>query len=64
MKQYVGLDWTTWQQTKQNLRAQLLEKVRADQNATLEVMLKQWWAPSTRSILHTIIQNLQKKANV
>ncbi len=64
MKQYVGLDWTTWQQTKQNLRAELLEKVRADQNATLEVMLKQWWAPSTRSILHTIIQNLQKKANV
>jgi hypothetical protein len=38
--------------------------VRADQSATLEVMLKQWWAPSTRSILHTIIQNLQKKANV
>jgi enoyl-CoA hydratase/carnithine racemase len=64
MKQYIGLDWTTWQQTKQNLRAQLLEKVRADQSATLEVMLKQWWAPSTRSILHTIIQNLQKKANV
>lgn len=64
MRQYIGFDWTTWQQSKQNLRKELLEKVRADQSETLETMLKQWWSPSTRSILHTIIQNLQKKADV
>ncbi|MEY3678840.1 MAG: hypothetical protein RI924_981 [Bacteroidota bacterium] len=61
MKQYIGFDWTTWQQSKQNLRKELIEKVQADQTDSLEVMLKQWWSPSTRSILHTIIQNLQKK---
>ncbi len=61
MKQYLGFDWTTWQQSKQNLRKELLGKVQADQTETLEVMLKQWWSPSTRSILHTIIQNLQRK---
>ena len=61
MKQYLGFDWTTWQQSKQNLRKELVEKVQADQTETLDAMLKQWWAPSTRSILHTIIQNLQKK---
>jgi enoyl-CoA hydratase/carnithine racemase len=61
MKQYLGFDRTTWQQSKQNLRKELIGKVQADQTDTLEVMLKQWWSPSTRSILHTIIQNLQKK---
>jgi enoyl-CoA hydratase/carnithine racemase len=61
MKQYLGFDWTTWQQSKINLRTELMERVQADQTATLEAMLKQWWSPSTRSILHTIIQNLQRK---
>ncbi len=61
MKQYLGFDWTTWQQSKINLRTELVQTVQADQTATLELMLKQWWSPSTRSILHTIIQNLQKK---
>lgn len=61
MKQYLGFDWTTWQQSKINLRTELVQTVQADQAATLELMLKQWWSPSTRSILHTIIQNLQKK---
>ncbi len=64
MRQYIGFDWTTWQQSKQNLRRELLEKVNADQSATLDIMLKQWWSPSTRSILNTIIQNLQKKKDV
>lgn len=64
MRQYLGFDWTTWQQSKQNLRKELLEKVNADQRETLETMLQQWWSPSTRSILHTIIKNLQKKADV
>ncbi|MFM6953426.1 MAG: enoyl-CoA hydratase/isomerase family protein [Sphingobacteriaceae bacterium] len=62
MKQYIGFDWTTWQKSKQNLRKELLEKVRADQSDTLSEMLKQWWSPGTRSILQTIIQNLQKKS--
>lgn len=61
MKQYLQLDWTTWQQSKLNIRKELMAKVQADQSESLEMMLKQWWSPSTRSILHTIIQNLQKK---
>lgn len=64
MKQYIRLDWTTWQQSKLNLRRELLSKVQTDQSATLEVMLKQWWSPVTRSILQTIIQNLQSKKDV
>ncbi len=62
IQKYIQLDWTTWQQSKMNLRKELLNKVSVDQSETLEIMLKQWWSPSTRSILHTIIQNLQKKS--
>nr|MBC7611376.1 enoyl-CoA hydratase/isomerase family protein [Pseudopedobacter sp.] len=64
MQQYIQLPATTWQQTKLNLRKELISKVSEDQTETLEVMLKQWWSPSTRAILKTIIQNLTRKENV
>lgn len=62
MQKYIQLDATTWQQSKVNLRAELISKVNADQTAMLDIMLKQWWSPGTRSILKTIIQNLQQKS--
>ena len=62
MQQYLQYNRTTWQQSKLNIRKELLLRVGADQSGSLELMLKQWWSPSTRSILHTIIQNLQKKS--
>lgn len=58
---YMQFEQNTWQQSKLNLRKSLIEKVNEDQTATLEIMLKQWWSPSTRSILKTIIENLQGK---
>lgn len=62
MLKYIQLERTTWQQSKVNLRADLLKKMSVDQSETLEIMLKQWWSPSTRSILKTVIQNLQQKS--
>lgn len=61
MQKYIQLDATTWQQTKLNIRKELIARVQADQSEMLQIMLTQWWSPSTRSILQTIIQNLQKK---
>ena len=61
MKKYLQLDRTTWQQSKMSLRRELLVKINADHTESLNDMLKQWWSPSTRSILNTIIQNLKKK---
>ncbi len=63
IQKYIQMDSTTWQQSKVNLRAELLAKVSTDQSEILEIMLKQWWSPSTRSILKTIIQNLQQKSS-
>ena len=40
------------------MRRELLSKMSADRTQMLDVMLEQWWSPSTRSILKTIIENL------
>jgi Delta3-Delta2-enoyl-CoA isomerase len=62
MQTYIRLERNTWQQSKINMRQELLKKVSRDPSEMLEPMLAQWWSPSTRSILKTIIQNLQQKS--
>jgi enoyl-CoA hydratase/carnithine racemase len=61
MSVYLQFEQNTWQQSKLNLRKALIAKMNEDQTETLEKVLKQWWSPSTRSILKTIIDNLQGK---
>ncbi len=63
IQKYIQMESKTWQQSKTNMRAELVAKVSADQSDILEIMLNQWWSPSTRSILKTIIQNLQQKSS-
>lgn len=62
VRKYMAFERTTWSQSKVNIRRDLIAITSADQSADLEVMLKQWWAPSTRAILKTIIDSLQKRA--
>lgn len=61
IKTYLALERNTWSESKLNIRQELIQAATANQTATLDKMLAQWWAPSTRSILKTILANLQKK---
>lgn len=61
VRKYMAYEVNTWQQSKLNIRKELIAVNEVDQSADLDLMLKQWWAPSTRAILKTIIDNLQKK---
>jgi len=61
IRKYMALEPNTWQQSKLNIRKELIAATSADQSAALEIMLAQWWAPSTRNLLKMIIDNLQKK---
>ncbi|RYZ48386.1 MAG: enoyl-CoA hydratase/isomerase family protein [Sphingobacteriales bacterium] len=61
IRKYMAMERNTWTQSKLNIRKELILATKADQSAELEAMLRQWWSPSTRSILKTIIDNLQKK---
>ena len=64
MHKFIQFNKTTWQQSKLNMRQELLEKLNADESQMLETILKQWWSPSSRAILKTIIGNLQNKQTI
>lgn len=57
---YMQLDQQVWRQSKRYLRRGLLSHLNNEKEDVLATVLKHWWAPSTRSILHTIINNLKK----
>lgn len=59
LHQYIQFEAKTWQQSKVNMRRELLSKMGRDSSGVLDIMLEQWWSPSTRSILKTIIENLK-----
>ena len=61
-KQYMQFDKNAWSASKLNIRKNLLAKVEETKGEAIEQVLRQWWAPATRSILQTIIDNLTKKA--
>lgn len=61
IRKYMALELNTWQQSKLNIRKELIAATSADQSEALKVMLAQWWSPATRNILKMIIDNLQKK---
>lgn len=50
-----------WQATKLNLRKDLIDLFSADHGPVVQQALVQWWRPSTRSIMETIIANLTQK---
>lgn len=59
-RKLMAFEPNTWQQSKLNLRKDLIALTGADQSQDLALMLKQWWSPNTRAILKALIDNLQK----
>lgn len=61
VKTYAQLEKNAWRSTKKNLRQPLLESLEKDKEQVIQQVLEQWWRPSTRVILKTIIENLTTK---
>lgn len=61
IKSLTQFERNTWSITKRNLRKELLLTMKDDQDNAIEQALEQWWRPSTRAILKTIIENLTSK---
>ena len=61
IRKFMAMERNTWGQSKLHIRKELIAATTADQSQELEAMLKQWWSQATRSILKTIIDNLQNK---
>lgn len=58
---YTQFERQTWWQSKANLRKELAQRMAAGRQESIAMVLKQWWAPSTRAIVKTIIDNLTQK---
>ncbi len=59
---YMKMNAETWQQSKLNLRKELIGQMQTDQSETLNKMLEQWWTAETRLSLQKVINQLTKSA--
>lgn len=63
IKSLTQYEQQSWRSSKLNLRSQLIEEFSKDQTEVINQVLEQWWRPTTRSIMKTIIDNLTHKKN-
>jgi enoyl-CoA hydratase/carnithine racemase len=56
----MSINPNTLQQTKLNLRRELLSVLQADNNDILDKMTAHWWSNETRSSLHRMVEKLTK----
>lgn len=61
MRKFLQFDPVSWRNSKLNLRQGLLAEFNADHTEAIDTILAQWWTPSTRSLLQSIIDNLKSK---
>lgn len=61
LKSVTQFEKNAWQSTKLNLRSDLIAAFSGDHDEVIKQVLAQWWRPSTRSIMKTIIDNLTQK---
>lgn len=61
LQTYIQFDTNAWQQSKLNMRREMIASFKEKDDELINTLLKQWWDPSTRSILKTIINNLTEK---
>ncbi len=59
-KSWTQFDRAAWGATKVNLRQELLRNIQENKTEAIQQVLAQWWRPTTRQILKTIIDNLTK----
>lgn len=61
VKSLMQFEKNAWRTSKLNFRKKLIAEFQKDQTEVINQVLAQWWRPSTRAILKTIIENLTQK---
>lgn len=61
IKTVTQFERNAWQASKLNLRKDLIDSFSADPEDVIKQVLEQWWRPSTRAIMKTLIDNLTSK---
>ena len=63
IKMLTQYERNAWQNTKSNFRSELVKALAENVDESIEQVLTQWWRPSTRAVLKTIIENLTQRKN-
>lgn len=63
IKMLTQYERNAWQNTKRNFRSELVKALAENVDESIEQVLTQWWRPSTRAVLKTIIENLTQRKN-
>lgn len=58
MDHYLKFNQTGWQQSKINIRKDILDSFDFDLETDIERRMVQWWAPETREIMKALIEKL------
>jgi len=61
LKAVTQFERNAWQASKLNLRKDLIEVISGSHDDMIKQVLDQWWRPSTRAIMKTIIDNLTQR---
>ncbi|HMR18040.1 MAG TPA: enoyl-CoA hydratase/isomerase family protein [Sphingobacterium sp.] len=61
IRNFTQFEKNAWQQTKRNFREELVVSLTKNTESAIEQVLAQWWRPSTRAVLKTIIGNLTQR---
>lgn len=60
-KSWIQFERHAWGTTKLNIRRNLLQRIKENKTEAIQQIVTQWWKPSTRQILKTIIDNLTRQ---
>lgn len=61
LKSVTQFEKNAWQSTKLNLRKDVIAQFSENHAEVIKQVLEQWWRPTTRAIMKTIIDNLTQK---
>ena len=61
LKSYLQFDQHAWRASKRYIRQDLLKAIGETTDTVIEEVLEQWWRPSTRNRLQSIIETLSTK---
>lgn len=61
IKSLTQFERNAWQNTKYNFRREMVNALSTNTEAAIDQVLTQWWRPSSRAVLKTIIENLTQR---
>lgn len=61
LNNFTQFEKNAWRKSKRNFRQDLIQSFQENREKAIKDILEQWWKPSTREVMHILIENLNSK---